>query len=160
MTRSSWKAEAAGPRSVALVGPYGSGKSVLYDALLASAGVPPKRSHNTSGRTMSTELRLGHCSFMDEPWSLVDCPGSVEFAQETAAALAAVDFAIVVCEPSAERLSNLPTLLKTIEELQLPHLIFINKIDTLSGQVRDTVDALQPHSKHPLVLRQMPIREN
>ena len=159
MTRSAWKAEPAGPRSVALVGPYGSGKSVLFDALMAAAGVPAKRTHTTSGRTMSSELRLGHCSFMDESWSILDCPGSVEFAYEAAAALAAVDFAVVVCEPSPERLSNLPVVLKSIEDLGLPHLIFIDKIDSLAGQVRDTVDALRPHSKFPLVLRQMPIRE-
>ncbi|HKH81052.1 MAG TPA: elongation factor G [Methylovirgula sp.] len=160
MTRSSWKAEPEGPRSVALVGPYGSGKSVLFDALMAAAGVPPKRSHSASGRTMSSELRLGHCTFMDEPWSIVDCPGSVEFAYETAAALAAVDFVIVVCEPSPDRLLNLPVLLKSLEDHGLPHLIFINKIDTLGGQVGDTLAALQPYSKFPLVLRQMPIREN
>ncbi len=159
MTRSSWKAEPAGPRSVALVGPYGGGKSVLFDALMAAAGVPAKRSHTTGNRTMSSELRLGHCSFMDEPWSIVDCPGSVEFAYEASAALAAVDFAVVVCESSPDRLSNLPVLLKSIEELGLPHLIFINKIDSLAGAVRDTVDALRPYSKFPLVLRQMPIRE-
>ncbi len=160
MTRSSWKAEPAGPRSVALVGPYGSGKSVLFDALLAAAGVVAKRAHASSGRTMTSELRLGHCSFMDEPWSVIDCPGSVEFAYETSAALSAVDFAIVVCEPSPDRLANLPILLKQIEELALPHLIFFNKIDAFAGQIRDTVTALQPHSKLPLVLRQMPIREN
>jgi elongation factor G len=159
MTRSSWKTEPAGPRSVALVGPYGSGKSVLFDALMAAAGVPAKRSHTPSGRTMSSEMRLGHCTFMDESWSILDCPGSVEFSYETAAALAAVDFAVVVCEPSPDRLSNLPILLKSIEELGLPHLIFINKIDQLADQVRDTVAALQPHSRFPLVLRQMPIRE-
>jgi elongation factor G len=160
MTRSSWKAEPAGPRSVAIVGPYGSGKSVLFDALLAAAGVPAKRGHASSGRTMTSELRLGHCSFMDEPWSILDCPGSVEFAYEASAALAAVDFAVVVCEPSPDRLANLPILLKQIEELSLPHLIFFNKIDAFAGQIRDTVTALQPHSKLPLVLRQMPIREN
>ena len=157
MTRSAWKAEPAGPRSVALVGPYGSGKSTLFDALLASAGAAPKRQGT---RSMTTELRLGHCTFMGEPWALVDCPGSVEFAYETAAALAAVDFASVVCEPSADRLANLPVLLKTIEAAGLPHLIFINKIDTLAGQVREIVAALQPHSRYPLVLRQIPIREH
>ena len=159
MTRSAWKAEPAGPRSVALVGPYGGGKSILFDALMSAAGVAAKRTHSASGRTMTSELRLGHCAFMDEPWSILDCPGSVEFAYETQAALAAVDFAVVVCEPSPDRLSNLPALLKQIENLGLPHLIFVNKIDMLAGQVRETVEALQPHSKFPLVLRQMPIRE-
>ena len=66
----------SGPRTVALVGPYGSGKSTLFDALLATAGSPVRR----GAERIAGELRLAHCSFMDEPWALIDCPGSVEFA--------------------------------------------------------------------------------
>ena len=43
MTGSPAKAAVAGPRSVALIGPYGSGKSTLFDALMAAAGTPLKR---------------------------------------------------------------------------------------------------------------------
>ena len=50
--------------------------------------------------------------------------------------------------------------MKAIEAAGLPHLIFINKIDTLAGQVREIVAALQPYSQYPLVLRQIPIREH
>jgi elongation factor G len=161
MTRSAWKAEPPGPRSVALIGPYASGKSSVFDALLARAGAAPKRqSSQQTSRMISSELRLGHCTFMGEPWALVDCPGAIEFAYETAAALAVVDFAIVVCDPSTERLANLPILLKALEDAGLPHLIFINKIDMLAGQVREIVAALRPYSNYPLVLRQIPIREH
>jgi elongation factor G len=38
MTGSAAKAAVAGPRSVALIGPYGSGKSTLFEALMAAAG--------------------------------------------------------------------------------------------------------------------------
>ena len=40
MTGSPAKAAVAGPRSVALIGPYGSGKSTLFEALIAAAGAP------------------------------------------------------------------------------------------------------------------------
>ena len=99
MTGAPAKAAVAGPRSVALIGPYGSGKSALFEALLAAAGSPLKRPSDMRKRVVSTEVRLGHCSYLGDRWSLLDCPGSVEFSYETEAALAAADLAIVVCEP-------------------------------------------------------------
>ncbi|MGH6864505.1 MAG: GTP-binding protein, partial [Methylocella sp.] len=159
MPGSPAKAAVAGPRSVALIGPYGSGKSTLFEALLAAAGSPLKRPGDIRKRVMSTELRLGHCTFLSDRWSIVDCPGSVEFAYETEGALAAVDLAIVVCEPTEGRASSVPLLLKALEEYRLPHLIFVNKIDTLPGSFDDTLAALQAHSKYPLAPRQLPIHE-
>lgn len=158
MTGSSTKSAIAGPRSVALIGPYGSGKSTLFEALMAASGLPMKRG-DMRKHIATTELRLGYCTFLGDRWSIVDCPGSVEFAYETMSALAAVDLAIVVCDPSAARTSNLPLLFKALEDFGLPHLVFVNKIDTLSGSFDQTLEALQACSKFPLAPRQLPIRE-
>ena len=159
MTGSATKAAVAGPRSVALIGPYGCGKSTLFEALTAAAGAAVRRTGDARKHSASTEVRLGHCSFLGDRWSIVDCPGSVEFAYEAEAALAAVDFAIVVCEPSATKISSVPLLFKLLETLELPHLIFVNKIDTLAAGIDELVPALQAHSKYPLVPRQFPVRE-
>ncbi|MGB8840771.1 MAG: elongation factor G [Aliidongia sp.] len=150
---------AARPRSVALVGPYGSGKSTLYESLMAAAGAPVRRAGEQRARAMTTEMTLGHCEYLGDRWSLVDCPGSIEFAAETAAALSVVDLAIIVCEPTPERALTLAPLFKILEDRAIPHLVFINKIDTLQIRVRDTLAALQAYSRRPLVLRQVPIRE-
>ena len=48
-------------------------------------------------------------------------------------------------------------LLKTLREEGVPHIVFINKIDTLDGSIADTLAALQAYAASPLVLRQMPI---
>jgi elongation factor G len=149
----------ARPRSVALVGPYGSGKSTLYESLMAAAGAPVRRPGEQRARSMTTEMTLGHCRFLGDPWSLLDCPGSIEFSAETAAALSVVDLAVIVCEPLPERALTLAPLLKILEDRAIPHLLFINKIDTLQTSVRATLAALQAYSKRPLVLRQVPIRE-
>lgn len=108
---------------------------------------------------MSTELRLGHCHFLDEPWAILDCPGSVEFAYDTLSALMVCDLAVVVCEPSPERMASVTLLMKILEDHAIPHLVFINKIDMLAGRVRDSIAALQNYSNRPMVLRQVPIRE-
>src|SRR5260370_37906612 len=90
------------PRSIALVGPYGSGKSTLYDRLLAAAGGAARKSGeqravDSRGRGMTTELALGHCTYLDDPWAIIDCPGSIEFSAETAAPPPSGVSAVHVC---------------------------------------------------------------
>ncbi len=144
-----------GPRAVAILGPYGTGKSTLFDALLEAAGGTARR---TAPRRAGTELRLAHCTHLGDTWSLLDCPGSVEFGYEAQCALAVADIAVVVCDPDPARALAAAPLLRALDAAKLPHIVFINRIDTLQGRVRDTLAALQAHSTAPLVLRQVPIR--
>jgi len=145
------------PRSVALVGPYSSGKSTLFEAMMEAAGAPVKRPADPRNRPATTEIRLGHCSYLGDSWTVLDCPGSIEFAHETRCALAMVDLAVVVCEPAPARALTVAPLLKLLADEGVPHMMFVNKIDTLEGSVRDTLAALQAYSQSPLVLRQVPI---
>jgi elongation factor G len=109
---------------------------------------------------MGSEMRVGHGSYLGDPWAVLDCPGSVEFAYEAACALAVADIAVLVCEPVAGRALSVAPLLKALEESGTPTLVFVNKIDTLGETpIRDVLAALQPYSKRSLVLRQVPIRE-
>lgn len=145
------------PRSVALVGPYSSGKSTLFEALLDAAGAPLKRPADPRNRPMTTEIRLGHCSYLGDPWTIMDCPGSIEFAFQTCSALTMADIAVVVCEPSPAKAAMVAPLLKMLKDQSVPHMVFINKIDTLEDGLADTLAALQAFAASPLVLRQMPI---
>ena len=148
------------PRSVALVGPQGSGKSALFDALMEAAGAAVKRPADPRNRPSTTSIRVGHCTYLNEAWSILDCPGSIEFAQEVHAALALVDIAVVVCEPDSARASAVAPLLRALASELVPHIVLINKIDNFDGTVADIIGALQGYAASPLVLRQMPITEN
>lgn len=145
-------------RTIALVGPYGSGKSTLFAALMAAAGSPLRRTGDARGR-MGTELHLGHCSYLGDPWSLIDCPGSIEFLYDAATALAVADLAVLVCEPNPARAPTAAPIFKLLNDLAMPFMVLINKIDTPDLQIRDTLDALQVYARAPLVLRQVPIHE-
>ena len=144
------------PRCAVLVGPYLSGKSKLFEALLATAETVARKGPAVAA---TGELTVGHTSFMGEPWALIDCPGSIEFAQEARNALMAADIAVVVCEPVADRALTLAPTLKFLDDYDIPHILFVNKMDTATGSVRDLLAALQAMSAHPLVLRQVPIRD-
>ncbi|MHA1113797.1 MAG: elongation factor G, partial [Alphaproteobacteria bacterium] len=115
---------------------------------------PEARAHH-----MSTEISAGRGAFLGEPWIFLDCPGFIEFAGETYDALMVADAAIVVCEPDPGRVLTVAPILKWIEDHKLPHLVFINKLDTAQTAVRDVLAALQDISSRPLVLRQIPIRD-
>src|SRR5579871_1575414 len=160
----------AAPRCAALIGPYLSGKTSLLEALLFAAGTTTRhgsvRDGNSVGdaspearaRQMSTELNVAQTSFLGDPWTILDCPGSVELAYETQSALLAADVAVVVCEPEAERALTLSTLFKFLDAHSIPHIVFINKLDVSAARIRDVMAAMQSVSERPLVLRQVPLR--
>ncbi len=162
---------AAGHRCVALVGPYLSGKTTLMEALLFAGGSIPRRGSVRDGTTvgdhvaeararqMSTELNVADAKFLDDPWTILDCPGNVELIYEAQQAMLAADVAVVVCEPEVDRAVTVSALLRFLDRHDIPHMIFINKLDAAgAGRVRDILAALQSHSERPLVLRQVPLR--
>lgn len=165
MTRRAHATAAA----VALIGPHGSGKTTLLEALLVASGAVTRKgavasadsvgdcSPEARARAMSTEVNVARFSYLDDPYAVLDCPGSVEFAGDMAAALPCVDLAIVVCEPDPARVGGLQPILKRLSDAHIPHLLFVNKIETARGRVRDLLEALQEVSPTPLVLRQAPI---
>ncbi|MEJ0068061.1 MAG: elongation factor G [Pseudomonadota bacterium] len=144
------------PRCAVLVGPYLSGKSKLFESLLANAETAPRKGNPASA---IGELSVGHTRFLGEPWTVIDCPGSIEFAQEAHNALMAADIAVVVCEPVVERALTVAPILKFLDDHDIPHLVFINKMDVAATRVRDALAALQAVSARPLVLRHVPIRD-
>ncbi len=156
-------------RCAVLVGPYGSGKTALLEALLHAAGATDRKgqvgdaSAEAKAREMSVEPNFAHCSYLDEPWFFIDCPGSVELAQDAQDALIAADVALVVAEPDPEKAPALMPLLKFLDDRQIPHMLFVNKTDKLghagAARVRELLAAFQAASSRPLVLRQLPMRE-
>src|SRR6185437_14418226 len=109
-------------------------------------------------RQMSTEINTAAATYLGDAWTFLDCPGSVDLAWEAHSALLAADVAVVVCEPEVERVLTLGPLFKFLDDHRIPHLVFINKMDTANARVRDVLAALQSISQRPLVLRQVPLR--
>jgi elongation factor G len=151
------------------VGPYLSGKTTLLEAILFRTGAIQRQGKvsegNTVGdaspearsQTMSVELNVATTTFLDETYTFIDCPGSIEFAEEARNALKGCDAAVVVCEPDDKKVPGLQLILKELDALDLPRFLFVNKIDRTEGRLRDVLGYLQPASSTPLVLRQVPI---
>ena len=160
---------ATGTRCAVLVGPYLSGKTTLLESLLFATGAIPRKGTvkdgNTVGdaapesraRQISVELSVGETEYLGDKWCFIDCPGSVELTQEAYNALLVADIAVVVCEPSAEKAMMLAPLFRFLDEYDIPHMVFINKMDSATEPVAAVLEGLQEASNRPLVLRQVPI---
>ena len=159
------------PRCAAFVGPYGSGKTTLLESVLFITGAIRRKGSvkegNTVGdgspesreRQMSVEVSAASTEYLGDRWTFLDCPGSIEMIQESWNVLKVVDAAVVVCEPVVERALMVAPLFKFLEDQAIPHLVFINKVDTASSRIGDVLKALRSVSGPPLVLRQVPIRK-
>ena len=162
-TRSS------GPRCIALVGPFQSGKTTLLEAILARTGAVQRQGTVDAGTTvgdaskearhhkMSVEATFATTTFMGDNYTFVDCPGSIEFIQDMRSVLPAIDAAVVVCEADEKKVPQLQLILRELEDQNIPRFLFLNKIDKADKRVRDTIKLLQPASRAPLLLRQIPI---
>jgi elongation factor G len=162
-------AAARGPRCIALVGPFQSGKTTLLEAILARTGATARQGTVEAGSTvgdaskearhhkMSVELSVATTSFMGDSYTFIDCPGSVEFIHDMRAVLPAIDAAIVVCEADERKVPQLQLIMRELEALSIPRFVFLNKIDKADKRVRETLKLLQPASRVPLLLRQIPI---
>ena len=160
-----------GTRAIALVGPAGAGKTSLAEAMLFAAGATDRlgstangssigdSSPEARGRGGSTELNLYNFDYLGDSFAVIDCPGSIGFAADGARALSVADMAIVVVDPDPARAPLAAPALRALDELGIPHLIFVNRIDQAHGRIRDLLSALQPMSVSPLIARQIPIRE-
>ena len=161
----------SGPRVAAIVGPYLCGKTSLLESILHATGAAPRKGSVRDGNMigdgapearahqMSTEVNIATTKFMDESWTFLDCPGSVELQQEARNALLVSDITIVVCEADIDKALTISPVLKYLDDNAIPHIIFINKMDAANTGVKATLEALQEVSERPLVLREIPIRD-
>jgi elongation factor G len=163
--------QTTGTRAIALVGPAGAGKTSVAEAIVHAAGATDRHGSVANGSSIgdsspearsrggSTELNLYNFDYLGDHFALIDSPGSVGFAADGARAVAVADMAIVVVDPDPARAPLAAPALRALDELGIPHLIFVNRIDQAHGRIRDLLSALQPISVSPLIARQIPIRD-
>ena len=162
----------AGPRLIAIVGPFQSGKTSLLESLLVRAGGAARQGSVRDGTSvgdssaearshaMSVEPNVASVDYMGDRFTFVDCPGSVEFINDMRYVLPVCDVAVVVCEADPRKTPALQVILRELEELGVPRMLFLNKVDLAGGGVREALEMLQPASRAPLLLRQIPIWDN
>jgi len=162
----------SGPRLIALVGPFQSGKTSLLESLLTRGGALARQGSVRDGSSVgdsspearahaaSVEANIASVDYLGDRFTFVDLPGSLEFAHEARNVLPLCDAAVVVCEADERKTPALRVILRELEDLALPRVLFVNKIDAATLRIRDALGVLQPASRTPLLLRQIPIWQN
>lgn len=156
-------------RDVAVVGPHHSGKTTLTEALLAHCGAIPRRGSVHDGTTttdfepecighaQSTCVSFAYTACGNVELNLIDCPGFVDFFEETKQAMLAADAAIVVLDPDPGRIMQTQALVDFIESRKMPHLFVVNKMDREGADFIGTLAALRDAYGLHVVPEHLPI---
>ncbi len=128
-------------RTLALVGPAGSGKTTLCEALLLQAGAIKQAGSVEKGNTVSDheplERRMQHSlqtSAVHLDWQglrlhVLDTPGAPDFIGQALPALEAVESAVLVINAQAGLELMATRLMEVAAQRERTRLIVINKID-------------------------------
>jgi elongation factor G len=156
-------------RNIAIVGSHHAGKTTLVEAILAHCGAIGRKGSVTDGTTttdyepecvehaQSTVVGFAHCNADGIDLSIVDCPGFIDFFEETKIALSGADAAVIVVDADPSRVAQTQNLVEFIESRRLPHLFVVNKMDRPGSDFAGTLNELQACYGRHVVAEQWPI---
>ena len=141
--------------NLALVGPAGSGKTQLTEALAHAAGAISNMGLVTAGTTISDyddrEKAAKHSlsptvvsfEYESKHLNIIDTPGFADFLGRTLAILPAVETAVVVVDAASGLDATAQKLLNIASDRRLCRMIVINKIDSPEVDLESLVDSIQ-----------------
>jgi len=158
-------------RNVALVGHHGSGKTTLTEALLYRAGAVDRLGSVEAGNTVSDfepeehdhgmSVSLSLCSFewRNHRVNIIDTPGYPDFAGEVSAALRVADMAVFVVDAVNGVEVETEKQWRLAEKLDVPRMIFVNKLDKEHASFDRTLDALRDRFGSGIAPIELPLGE-
>jgi len=160
---------AAGIRNVAFVGPHHSGKTTLVEALLAHTNAIPRRGLVTDGTSttdhdpeshahqMSVTPSFAHLQSDGVRINIIDCPGAVDFFEETKFALLGADAAVIVVEADPARIPQVEILVSHLESRKMPHCFVVNRLDRPGADFPETYAQLRKRFGNHVVAEHLPV---
>ncbi|HET9343224.1 MAG TPA: elongation factor G [Candidatus Eremiobacteraceae bacterium] len=161
--------DAAGIRNVAIVGPHHSGKTTLVETMLSLSGAVTRKGSvvdNTAttdhdpeahSHQMSVAPGFAHATSQGAHINLIDCPGAIDFFEDTKFALLGADAAIVVVEADPNRIAQVEMLVTHLESVKMPHCFVINRMDRPGADFPATYAELRRRFGNHVVAEQAPI---
>src|SRR6266446_157756 len=158
-------------RNVALVGHNDTGKTTLVSQLLFNAGAITRLGRIEDGTTVtdfdqdeierkhSISAAIAYAEWKKTKINLLDTPGFGIFLMEAKAAMRVADSAAVVVSGVTGVEVSTEKVWKFAEEMALPRIVIVNKMDRERSSATRTLDALQKKFGKNLVPIQLPIGE-
>lgn len=156
-------------RNVLLLGHGGTGKTALAEALLEAAGVISKRGSSADGtaaldfepeeheRHHSLSLALAAIPWKGHKINVLDAPGGVEAIGDAYPALGAADVAVFVVDATAGIQPQHEELWAECEALDLPRIVYLNKLDKDNAGFQRNIDQLRERYGKRIAPAEMPI---
>src|SRR5436190_7569571 len=147
--------DAASIRNVAIAGHTGSGKTQLASAILSDAGMinrfgkvdegtaPTDFDEEEIARKHTLSASLAYAEWNKTKINLIDTPGIGNFFSDVRAALSVVDAVLVVVDAVGGVMVQTEKVWAESEELGLPRLIVLNRIDRERASLDRTLPALR-----------------
>ena len=141
-------------RNLALVGHSGAGKTSLTEALLFKSGVIDKKGKTESGNTVSDyekqekkrnislQTSIIPIEYNDFKINFIDSPGFFDFEGEVLQALRAAESALFVIDGEKGIEVGTEKYWKYTQKINLPSVIFINKLDKENAHFNKVVSDL------------------
>jgi elongation factor G len=158
-------------RNVAVVGHSGAGKTQLVSALLFDAGAVNRFGRVDDGTTVTDydeeEISRKHtlsCSVAYVEWNrhkinVIDTPGMGNFLGDSRAALRVADAALIVVDAVAGVEVSTEKMWAATEELELPRLIVLNRLDRERASLDRSLDSLRGAFGRAVIPVQLPLGE-
>ncbi len=163
--------DAGSIRNVALVGHTGSGKTQLASAILADAGMVNRFGKVDDGTTVTDfdeeeiarkhtlSASLAYAEWNKHKINIIDTPGIGNFFSDARAALHVADAAVVVVDGVAGVMVQTEKVWAAAEELKLPRLIVVNRLDRERASLERTLQSLRDSCSRSVIPLQLPIGE-
>lgn len=158
-------------RNVALVGHSGSGKTNLTEAMLYQSGATKRMGNVSAKNTMSDfsneeaqrQSSIGTSiipiEWRDKKINVIDAPGYLDFIGEVYSSLRAAESALLVIDATSGVEVGAELIWKYCEEIDLPRMIFVNKIDGENVNFRRLMEELEEKFGKKVVPFSTPIGE-
>jgi elongation factor G len=158
-------------RNIALIGHGSSGKTSLAAAFLFDTGATSRLTKVDKGNTVTDydpdeiERKISinaapcFCEWGDHKINVIDTPGYTNFLWDTRASLRAVDGAVVLVDAVSGVEVGTEKVWEMVEELGLPRLIVINKMDRENAHFGRTLESVRQFFGRQAVPVELPIGE-
>jgi elongation factor G len=158
-------------RNVALVGHSGAGKTQLISTLLFDAGAVNRLGRVDDGTTVTDydeeeisrkhtlSAALAYAEWNKVKINFIDTPGMANFLSDARAALRVADAAVVVVDAVAGVEVSTEKVWSGAEELQVPRLVVLNRLDRERASLDRSVESLRGVFGRTVIPIQLPIGE-
>lgn len=148
-------------KNISILAHVDAGKTSLTEAILNTSGIKNTFGSVDEGTTLTDtnalEIEKGisiytsttSTIYKDTKINIIDTPGHMDFINEVEQALLATDLAILVIAANDHTLKpQTKEVYQKLCELQIPTIIFINKIDIESSNIASNIKRIKTMTKH------------